>query len=431
MADKVVIDEDEERRQIVHKYEQGREKILDDIADWEDPTNEAYHVTDRYGFIHDYKLPEKLSKYESQVRELEISRRDKWIKLLGNWDHYVQDEPKKLRRRIYKGIPNAVRGKAWCCLLGVQQLQQQQDGRYDELWQFGKQRSPDIRQIDLDINRTFRNNQMFRERYNPKQQELFRVLVAYSVYNCEIGYCQGMSQIAALLLMFTSEEEAFWCLDRLMSHEKYAMHGFFIPGFPKLTRFAKHHDLVLKRYLPRVCKHLKKFDIDSTLYTLKWFFQCFLDRVPFSLTLRIWDCFMLDGETILTCMSYTLLKLHKKTLLRKGMEDLIHFLQIELEKDFGYHDDEAIQALDESISELKKRNMHLPKEAASDLEKPSKPFGILLQTYDTLSLATEDRSVVGSIVLKQNNDDDTISNAGTSRTASEADLNDLNETSDL
>lgn len=48
---------------------------------------------------------------------------------------------------------------------------------------FALERSPDVRQIDLDINRTFRNNLMFQERYNIKQQELFRILVAYSVYN--------------------------------------------------------------------------------------------------------------------------------------------------------------------------------------------------------------------------------------------------------
>ena len=46
-------------------------------------------------------------------------------------------------------------------------------------------------QIDLDVNRTYRDHIMFRERYNPRQQALFHVLAAYSVYNTEIGYCQG------------------------------------------------------------------------------------------------------------------------------------------------------------------------------------------------------------------------------------------------
>lgn len=41
------------------------------------------------------------------------------------------------------------------------------------------------------------------------------------------------------------------------------------------------------------------------------------------------------------------------SLLRKGMEQLIEFLQIELEKDFGYHDDQAITALQQSILELR------------------------------------------------------------------------------
>ena len=39
-----------------------------------------------------------------------------------------------------------------------------------------------------------------------RQQALFHVLAAYSMYNTDVGYCQGMSQIAALLLMYFNEE---------------------------------------------------------------------------------------------------------------------------------------------------------------------------------------------------------------------------------
>ena len=106
-----------------------------------------------------------------------------------------------------------------------------------------------------------------------RQQELFHVLISYSMYNQEIGYCQGMSQIAALLLMYMSEEDAFWAVSQLMAADKYAMHGFFIQGFPKLNRFTTHHDKILTKKLPRLKKHLDKHDITSSLYTLKWFFQ--------------------------------------------------------------------------------------------------------------------------------------------------------------
>ena len=43
-------------------------------------------------------------------------------------------------------------------------------------------------------------------RFSCRQQALFHVLAAYSMYNTEVGYCQGMSQIAALLLMYMNEE---------------------------------------------------------------------------------------------------------------------------------------------------------------------------------------------------------------------------------
>lgn len=39
-----------------------------------------------------------------------------------------------------------------------------------------------------------------------RQQALFNVLCAYSLYDEDVGYCQGMSEVAALLLMFMNEE---------------------------------------------------------------------------------------------------------------------------------------------------------------------------------------------------------------------------------
>lgn len=45
------------------------------------------------------------------------------------------------------------------------------------------------------------------------------------IYLQEVGYCQGMSQITALLLMYMNEEDAFWALVKLFSGPKHAMHG--------------------------------------------------------------------------------------------------------------------------------------------------------------------------------------------------------------
>jgi Rab-GTPase-TBC domain len=44
------------------------------------------------------------------------------------------------------------------------------------------------------------------------QAALRRVLRAYSVYDRDVGYCQGMNFIAGMFLTFMTEEEAFWLL---------------------------------------------------------------------------------------------------------------------------------------------------------------------------------------------------------------------------
>lgn len=49
-----------------------------------------------------------------------------------------------------------------------------------------------------------------------------------------------------------------------------------------------------------------------------WVCLC-LEQTPFTLTLRLWDIYILEGERVLTAMAYTILKLHKsKCLARWG-----------------------------------------------------------------------------------------------------------------
>lgn len=54
---------------------------------------------------------------------------------------------------------------------------------------------------------------------------LFVELVSCAVLHQEVSYCQGMSQIAAILLMYLNEEDAFWALSQLLTNSKHAMHG--------------------------------------------------------------------------------------------------------------------------------------------------------------------------------------------------------------
>ncbi|NXE94461.1 US6NL protein, partial [Menura novaehollandiae] len=334
----------QEKAEIVAKYEKGRQDGAQ-IDQWEDADFTLYKVTDRFGFLQLDGPPSSSARQKQQ----EIERVDKWLKMLKKWGKYRNSD--KVRRKRESG-----------CLEGQQMKEQ------------AKSFSSEIKQIDLDVNRTFRNHIMFRDRYGVKQQALFHVLSAYSVYNTEVSYCQGMSQIAAILLMYLNEEDAFWALAQLLTNQRHAMHGFFIPGFPKLQRFQAHHEQILNKLFPKLKKHMDKEQMTTGIYTTKWFLQCFIDRTPFTLTLRLWDIYILEGERVLTAMAYTILKLHKKRLLKMALEDLREFLQEKIAASLQYEDDAVIEQLQVSMTELRKMKFDLPPPAKPD-EFPRKPLG--------------------------------------------------------
>ncbi|CAM9489458.1 unnamed protein product [Bubo scandiacus] len=363
----------QEKEEIIAKYEKGRQEGAQ-IDPWEDADFTLYKVTDRFGFLHEQELPNRTALEEKQKQQ-EIERVDKWLKMLKKWGKYRNSD--KMCRRVYKGIPLQVRGQVWSLLLDVEKMKKENEGKYEQMKEQAKSFSSEIKQIDLDVNRTFRNHIMFRDRYGVKQQALFHVLSAYSVYNTEVSYCQGMSQIAAILLMYLNEEDAFWALAQLLTNQRHAMHGFFIPGFPKLQRFQAHHEQILSKLFPKLKKHMDKEQMTTGIYTTKWFLQCFIDRTPFTLTLRLWDIYVLEGERVLTAMAYTILKLHKKRLLKMALEDLREFLQEKIAASLQYEDDAVIEQLQVSMTELRKMKFDLPPPAKPE-EFPRKPLGLEL-----------------------------------------------------
>ncbi|KAK5981829.1 Rab-GAP TBC domain-containing protein [Trichostrongylus colubriformis] len=366
----------EERDNIVLKYEKGPESK--DIDPWENPEFDVYAKMDRFGFVH--KNSSEAAEEERASRRRiakEVKRENKWLAMDQAWKK--NRLPKKLEERTWKGIPEKLRMRVWPRLLGAYELKEVRPNLFQEILKRALLVSKDIKQIDLDINRTYRDHMAFRRRYDVKQQSLMNVLAAYAMYNTEVGYCQGMSQIAALFLMYLDEEDTFWCMHALMVGKKHTMHGFFVPGFPKLSRFEAHFKKILKKYKPRVYKHLEKSDIPY-IYLTKWWFGCFLDRVPFSLALRLWDVYILEGDPILLAMALNIMKMHEKSIRKLQMENFMDFIQTTLASDFGYSDDETMFSLREVLSKLKSDGLHiLPPPGADDLpEVPTKALGPIL-----------------------------------------------------
>jgi hypothetical protein len=78
----------------------------------------------------------------------------------------------QLFTRIFKGVPNSLRGKVWSKLLDIDNQKRLHSGVYAKMIQSARKYSLDLRQIDLDINRTFRDNIAYRKRYCPRYSDL-------------------------------------------------------------------------------------------------------------------------------------------------------------------------------------------------------------------------------------------------------------------
>lgn len=58
--------------------------------------------------------------------------------------------------------------------------------------------------ILIDLGRTFPNHSYFSSPLGPGQLALFNLLKAYSLLDPEVGYCQGLSFVAGVLLLHVS-----------------------------------------------------------------------------------------------------------------------------------------------------------------------------------------------------------------------------------
>lgn len=142
-------------------------------------------------------------------------------------------------RLVQVGLPNRLRGELWETLSGSIFLRFCNPGVYEKILKENAGRtSTSTEEIEKDLNRSL-------PEYPAYQSEkgiatLRRVLTAYSWKNPELGYCQAMNILTAALLIFMSEEQAFWVLevicDTLLPGYYRYMANFFLAFFC-LSRF--------------------------------------------------------------------------------------------------------------------------------------------------------------------------------------------------
>ncbi|KYQ90656.1 ankyrin repeat-containing protein [Tieghemostelium lacteum] len=305
--------------------------------------DEELNHADLYGFLPDVSLTalqlkrwqESKEYYSNLVREnkdKEKMREKKMVKVIKQWNEKYKKKQGYVQSLAWKTVSESIRSTLWRLVLDPENVKQQHANRvtYEQLLE---RDSEFVKQIDLDIDRTYRNHYIFRERFNEGQQSLFNILKAYSVYDPEVGYCQGMSSLVAMMLMYLSEEQSFWALVSLMESDKYQFRGLFLPSFPLLYRHYAIHEALLHQELPKVQNHFNVEGINTSMYATKWFLTIFSGNVPFPLLVRFWDLVLLNGYYIVHSFAIQLLREYDDLLCAEPFEKILHhFSNLEFNK---------------------------------------------------------------------------------------------------
>ncbi|KAL7273281.1 hypothetical protein RUND412_003873 [Rhizina undulata] len=313
---------------------------------------------DRYGFRKktQYVTLEQYNEWNSRYEETLERRKKKWDALLRESGLAPGEggpvrfptKSAKMKRYVRKGIPPEWRGAAWFWYAGGHKVLSKNQGVYEGLVNSGRI-SPDSELIERDLHRTFPDNIKFKPDPIPGQRtskastqpetpivkQLRRILVAFSLHVPKIGYCQSLNFLAGLLLLFMSEEKAFWML--------YIMTHTHLPGTHEVNLEGSSVDqwvlmMSVRESLPQVWSKIgggldgSEVEPNSTrlppvtLCTSAWFMSGFIGSLPIESVLRVWDCLFYEGSKTLFRIALTVFKTGENQI--KAVNDPMEIFQV-------------------------------------------------------------------------------------------------------
>ncbi|KAJ5673089.1 hypothetical protein N7507_002216 [Penicillium longicatenatum] len=254
-----------------------------------------------------------LFRYPGDARKLrDRSKMRLWVEYFReNGRNVTLVRQPTFHKLIRVGLPNRLRGEIWELSSGSLFLRVRSPKLYQEtLNQFEGQDSLAIDEIEKDLNRSL-------PEYPGYQSEegigrLRRVLTAYSWTNAEIGYCQAMNIVVAALLIYMSEQQAFFLLSVLCDR--------LLPGYYSTTMYGtlldqKVFESLVEKTMPVLWEHLAKFDVQLSVVSLPWFLSLYINSMPLVFAFRVLDVFFLEGPKVLFQVGLAILRINGEELL--------------------------------------------------------------------------------------------------------------------
>lgn len=124
---------------------------------------------------------------------------------------------------------------------------------------------------------------------------LVAILEAYALYDPEIGYCQGMSDLLSpIIAVITEDHEAFWCFVGFM---RKARHNFRLDEVGirrQLDRVSK----IIKCKDSHLYRHLEKLQAEDCFFVYRMVVVLFRRELTFEQTICLWEVMWADQAAI-------------------------------------------------------------------------------------------------------------------------------------
>uniref|UniRef100_A0ABI7VZR9 TBC1 domain family member 4 n=1 Tax=Felis catus TaxID=9685 RepID=A0ABI7VZR9_FELCA len=256
-----------------------------------------------------------------------------WDKKLLNCRAKIRSDMEDIHICLKEGVPKSRRGEIWQFLALQYRLrhrlpnkQQPPDVSYKELL---KQLTAQQHAILVDLGRTFPTHPYFSAQLGAGQLSLFNLLKAYSLLDKEVGYCQGISFVAGVLLLHMSEEQAFEMLKFLMYDQGFRKQ--YRPDMMSLQIQMYQLSRLLHDYHRDLYNHLEENEISPSLYAAPWFLTLFASQFPLGFVARVFDIIFLQGTEVIFKVALSLLSSQETLIMEcENFESIVEFLKTTL-----------------------------------------------------------------------------------------------------
>lgn len=299
--------------------------------------------------LKDMMLQEKKLRDKCKQEDGIVSAVSLWTSdILPNWE--AMQYSKKTRDLWWQGLPPSVRGKVWKLAIGNdlhithELFDIFQSHAYEKLFTTRLNKKNPAKQsiaelptsdhsvvskahtvelIVMDVSRTFPSLCIFQEG-GPFHDVLHSILGAYTCYRPDVGYVQGMSFLAAVLLLNMEPSDAFICFANLLN--KPCQLAFFRIDHPMMIAYFAAFEMFLEEDVPALYQHFIQENFTPDMYLIDWTFTLFSKSLPLDTACRVWDVFCRDGEAFLFRAALGVLKFYQENLLEMDFIHLGQFL---------------------------------------------------------------------------------------------------------